>query len=256
MNREGIHDPPSQLETRSIRVRRELGLRPSQRRRLGFSRASAWRSGRSRCISSSPRSAMNPAASPVRRRDLNYSAERLMAVWPGRFPTIAAARACAGRPKALASLVYASRMGNGGPESGDGLALSGAPSTLSRITGRANYAALLPPPAGLDLLAEPERAAQLDGALLVACALLADERPPCTERHGRFRCCRPADQWRRHRHGGASRLAGEGAPGDRGLGVHLPLLHPAPRVLHEAGGDAHPTGRRGRAASRSAPPDA
>jgi putative chitinase len=44
--------------------------------------------------------------------DLNYSATRLMQVWPGRFPTIAAALPFAHNPRALADHVYGGRYGN------------------------------------------------------------------------------------------------------------------------------------------------
>ncbi|MBU3078496.1 glycoside hydrolase family 19 protein [Sphingomonas quercus] len=98
---------------------------------------------------------------------LSYSAERLMAVWPGRFPTLAAARACAGQPEKLAALVYAGRMGNGPVESGDGWRYRGR--GYLQITGRANYQALCAP-TGIDLIADPDRAAAPDGALAVACA--------------------------------------------------------------------------------------
>jgi putative chitinase len=43
-----------------------------------------------------------------------------MEVWPKRFPTIDAAHYYEHSPERLANLVYASRMGNGAYESGDG----------------------------------------------------------------------------------------------------------------------------------------
>lgn len=103
----------------------------------------------------------------VTEERLSYSPERLMAVWPRRFPTLASARACAGQPEKLASLVYADRMGNGPPESGDGWRYRGR--GYLQITGRDNYRALSGP-TGIDLIADPDRAAAPDGALLVACA--------------------------------------------------------------------------------------
>lgn len=51
---------------------------------------------------------------------LNYSAERLHEVWPGRFPTLAAAAPFAHNSQKLANHVYANRMGNGDEASGDG----------------------------------------------------------------------------------------------------------------------------------------
>lgn len=53
--------------------------------------------------------------------NMNYSAKRMAQVWPGRFgknPALAAK--LAHNPEALANHVYANRMGNGPPESGDG----------------------------------------------------------------------------------------------------------------------------------------
>ena len=44
--------------------------------------------------------------------NLNYSAGRLAAVWPSRFPTLAAAQPYAMNPRALADKVYGGRGGN------------------------------------------------------------------------------------------------------------------------------------------------
>jgi hypothetical protein len=44
--------------------------------------------------------------------NLNYTAGRMMQVWPQRFPTMAAAAPYAGNPRALANKVYNGRMGN------------------------------------------------------------------------------------------------------------------------------------------------
>lgn len=68
------------------------------------------------------------------QEDLNYSAERLCAVWPGRFPTLDDARPYARSPEALANKVYGGRMGNVNP--GDGWRFRGRP----MLTGRATYA--------------------------------------------------------------------------------------------------------------------
>lgn len=51
---------------------------------------------------------------------LNYKAERLVAVWPTRFPNVEAAAPYAGSPYKLADHVYANRGGNGDEASGDG----------------------------------------------------------------------------------------------------------------------------------------
>lgn len=52
--------------------------------------------------------------------NLYYSAGRLMAVWPNRFPTEPIAQFYAHNPEALGNYVYANRFGNGDEASGDG----------------------------------------------------------------------------------------------------------------------------------------
>jgi putative chitinase len=68
---------------------------------------------------------------------LSYSAGRLMQVWPRRFSTLAIANRYARNPQALANFVYANRMGNGPPESGDGWRFRGA--GVFQLTGRSNH---------------------------------------------------------------------------------------------------------------------
>lgn len=70
---------------------------------------------------------------------LNYSAERLMQVWPTRFPTLASTVGYARNPVALANHVYADRMGNGDERSGDGWRYRGA--GLKQLTGKENHIA-------------------------------------------------------------------------------------------------------------------
>lgn len=85
--------------------------------------------------------------------NLRYSAERLTAVWPKRFPTITAALPYANNPHKLADFVYANRVGNGGPESGDGWRYRGRGPKM--ITFRDNYA-WIGKELGLPLLDCPE----------------------------------------------------------------------------------------------------
>jgi len=70
--------------------------------------------------------------------NLNYSAVRLMAVWPSRFGLDAANPVdYAYQPEKLANFVYANRMGNGDTDSGDGWRYIGRGPI--QLTGRDNY---------------------------------------------------------------------------------------------------------------------
>lgn len=70
--------------------------------------------------------------------NLNYSAVRLLQVFPKYFDG-SNAEEYAGNPAAIASRVYADRMGNGPEESTDGWAFRGR--GYLQLTGRANYTA-------------------------------------------------------------------------------------------------------------------
>lgn len=79
--------------------------------------------------------------------NLNYSAERLLQVFPRHFSTPAEAAAYAHRPEKIANRVYANRMGNGPEVSGDGwkyrgrgpLQWTGEANLSYRVTGREAY---------------------------------------------------------------------------------------------------------------------
>lgn len=80
---------------------------------------------------------------PGREENLNYSAKRMAQVWPGRFSRFgfpnALAKSLDRNPQGLANHVYANRMGNGPPESGDGWRFRGVGPL--QLTGRSNYKA-------------------------------------------------------------------------------------------------------------------
>lgn len=87
----------------------------------------------------------------VLAENLNYSATRLMQVWPKRFPTLSAAQVLAFKPEALANHVYAGRLGNTAP--GDGWKYRG--SGLIQCTGKDNFR-MVGNTIGVDLVANPD----------------------------------------------------------------------------------------------------
>lgn len=97
--------------------------------------------------------------------NMNYTAKRLMQVWPKRFKTLEVAKQYEHNPQKLANFVYANRMGNGNAASGDGYRFRGR--GLIQITGREMYKNI-----GdfthLDLVNHPEIAEHAEHALLIA----------------------------------------------------------------------------------------
>jgi putative chitinase len=76
----------------------------------------------------------------VLKENLNYRAPTLRKIFPKYFPTDEMANQYAAMPnkqEAIANLVYANRMGNGGPETGDGYRYCGR--GLIQLTGKTNY---------------------------------------------------------------------------------------------------------------------
>lgn len=88
------------------------------------------------------------------QENLRYSTpQRLMKVWPKRFPTIESALPYVQNPERLANKVYALRMGNGPESSGDGYRYRGR--GIIQLTGRSNYAEAAKA-LGIDLLGQPD----------------------------------------------------------------------------------------------------
>lgn len=69
--------------------------------------------------------------------NMNYSAARLQVVFPKYFPAPEKAKAFAGDPVKIGSLVYANRMGNGSPDTLDGYNFRGR--GMIQLTGRSMY---------------------------------------------------------------------------------------------------------------------
>ncbi len=106
------------------------------------------------------------------QENLNYSAERMVEIWPGRFPTIDAAAPYAHNPEALANKVYAGRMGN--IEPGDGWRYRGRGPI--QLTGRDNYE-FVGNLIGQDLVGLPELMEQPRYALEATIAWWEDRIP-------------------------------------------------------------------------------
>lgn len=85
--------------------------------------------------------------------NLNYSAERLMQVWPRRFTSFEFAQRYEHMPEKLANYVYANRIGNGDEASGDGWFFRGrGPGMLTGRRNCTNCGIYL----GVDLVGHPE----------------------------------------------------------------------------------------------------
>lgn len=87
--------------------------------------------------------------------NLNYSAAGLVKTWPTRFGVGKAnASAYAHQPEAIANLVYASRMGNGPPASGDGWRYRGRGAI--QTTGKSAYQQLAEALGRPDVVTNPD----------------------------------------------------------------------------------------------------
>ena len=103
------------------------------------------------------------------KENLNYRPETLRKIFPKYFPTDELAKQYASMPnkqEAIASRVYANRMGNGPEESGDGYRYCGR--GLIQLTGKQNYQAFAD---SIETPVEelPEYLATFEGAVQSAC---------------------------------------------------------------------------------------
>ncbi len=89
--------------------------------------------------------------------NLNYSAQALQSVFRKYFPNEALANQHARKPEMIANVVYANRMNNGGPETGDGWSFRGR--GYIQLTGRQNYS-LFNETVEEDLLTNPDLVAE------------------------------------------------------------------------------------------------
>lgn len=101
----------------------------------------------------------------VTEENLNYSAERLIKVFPRYFKSLEQATLYARNPRAIASYVYANRMGNGPESSGDGYRYRGR--GYIQLTGHDNYMQYAAATA-TDALNNPDLVSSPDGAALSA----------------------------------------------------------------------------------------
>ena len=92
--------------------------------------------------------------------------ERLMKVFPSKFPSLTLAKLYTGKPQAIANRVYANRYGNGDEKSGDGYRYRGR--GLCHLTFRANYAAFAKA-TGIDVVKNPELLEEVFYAVLAGC---------------------------------------------------------------------------------------
>jgi len=85
--------------------------------------------------------------------NLNYSAERLLVIFPKYFISNEDANRYARNPQKIANRVYANRMGNGSETSGDGYKFRGR--GFIQITGKDNYT-MLSKDTRIDFLTNPD----------------------------------------------------------------------------------------------------
>lgn len=101
------------------------------------------------------------------------STNRLMQIFGRHFGSTSQARGFLRNPEKLANRVYANRMGNGSPRSGDGFRYRGR--GYLQLTGRSNYR-IAGRRLGIDLVANPDLAAEPETAWMIAVGYLATRK--------------------------------------------------------------------------------
>jgi len=98
--------------------------------------------------------------------NMNYSAARIIQVWPSRFHSLDAAHPFEHNPEKLGDSVYANRMGNGSPETGDGYKYRGR--GWFNGTGKGFYSKMAQL-TSIDFIGNPDLLAMPHYAVLSAC---------------------------------------------------------------------------------------
>lgn len=98
------------------------------------------------------------------QENLNYSAKRLIQVWPKHFRGRNLAH-YAHQPQKIANVAYANRMGNGDKSSGDGWKYRGR--GLIQLTGKTNYQ-MFSKAIGADIVGDPDWVLTPEGATISA----------------------------------------------------------------------------------------
>lgn len=107
--------------------------------------------------------------------NMNYSAERLRAVFPKYFRDAKFAATYVGKPQAIANRVYGNRYGNGPESSGDGFKYRGR--GFTHLTFKANYAQASENVFGDDrLVHDPDIASMIGPAAAIACWYWKDRK--------------------------------------------------------------------------------
>jgi putative chitinase len=100
------------------------------------------------------------------RENLNYKAASLQKIFAKYFPTAELAQQYANKPEMIANRIYASRMGNGNEQSGDGYRYCGR--GLIQLTGKDNYT-FFAGSLGISVEEASEYLATFEGAAQSAC---------------------------------------------------------------------------------------